>query len=184
MALAANLQSSRSMMPREIVLLVLSFLLHYGISAWYLFYQGWTWPMEHSLMEEISVKSEGDELSATYFFIFFFVLVPFVSSSYNAYKKYIDDRDAHIKVQESGVFILLATIALLHAIGIIVCTGLMLESNTAWGLCFFTIFLSYTFIAFSIYRNRDYTWPNALKIINGILYGGIFILVVCYAAVD
>jgi peptidoglycan/LPS O-acetylase OafA/YrhL len=170
------------MMMREKLLLTLSYILHYVISAGYL-YLAWDWPMENGLTSLLSLKNE-DETLATYYFIFFLILVPSISSTYNARKKFIDDRDSHIEIKDSGVFIFLAVISFLHAIGIVVCTGLMLATDTAIGLGFITVFFAYLFGALSVYKSRDYTWPTALKISNGILLAGIFLFVVIYAGVD
>jgi hypothetical protein len=113
MALASNLASSRNMTLPEVLLLFLSYVLHYGISIWYLFY-AWDWEnMEHSLISEIGDSDTTDETSARYFFIFFIVLIPLLSATFNARKKYIDDRDSHIKILDSKVFIGLFVISLM-----------------------------------------------------------------------
>jgi hypothetical protein len=60
----------------------------------------------------------------------------------------------------------------------------MLHTDTAITLGAIVIFFIYIFVAFGIYKSRDYTWPLALKITNGILFGGIFLFVVIYASFD
>jgi hypothetical protein len=167
----------------EIMLLFLSYALHYGISIWYLLH-AWDWEaMEHNLLSVLDLKGP-EEHEATYFFIFFVILIPLISATINARKKYIDDRDSHIPIMQSKVFLALFTISVLQAIGIVVCVGLMLETETAFGIGFIGLLVIYVFVAFGIYRSRDFIWPLALKITNGILFGGIFIFVVAYASLD
>ena len=128
-------------------MLFLSYVLHYGVSLWYLNY-AWDWDtLDYNLLDEIELKGD-EEMSATYYFIFFIILVPFITATVSTRSKYVDDRDSHIAIKDSGVFIGLSLLCVIQAIGIVVCTGLMLDTGTASGLGGLIFFFLYIFIAF------------------------------------
>jgi hypothetical protein len=180
MALASNLKTSRSMNLLETIMLFASYVLHYGISIWYLTH-AWDWDaMTHDLLGEFDLKDE-EETSATYYFVFFIVLIPFISASNSARNKYIDDRESRVDLMSSRIFLALFALCIIQGIGIVVCTGLMLDTGTAFGIGGAGIFLIYIFVAFTIYKKRDYSWPTPLIVTNTILFGGIFIAVIAVA---
>jgi glucan phosphoethanolaminetransferase (alkaline phosphatase superfamily) len=110
--------------------------------------------------------------SATYFCVGYIVFIPWLTSTYCAYAKIVDDQEGGKTTPMAWV---LLGISIVHCLALMGCTGVFMSRYTALSILGLFAFIIYMIVQFVIYRRNEYNMPSVWAWINSILLSLVFI---------
>ena len=179
LSLIANLETDRDMNAFEIVICVLSYVVQYAAGF---VYWARTWDIEqmHIGEDEKVVEADGhihlDEVTtaAGHFISYYIILIPLISSAIASMYKVEDDVSSPMG-KVSWMSWVLISIALINFIGLVVSLFIFDNVMTAVGLIILIVLVGYFLLQFWILKKNDFNMPKVWIIINGVLFGLVFI---------
>lgn len=110
---------------------------------------------------------------ATYFGVGYVILVPWITSTYCAYAKIVDDQEDGGSTSVTGWVLLGICIA--HTVALMGATAIFMSNEAGIAILVFSLFVVYMIAQFIIYKRNEFNMPLVWQIINSILMSVVFI---------